>query len=327
MNRVITLSEHILREERSIKDATGQLTLLLDHIALAGKIIAAHVKRSGLSDILGKTGEQNVFNEDVQKLDEFSNKILVDILGQSGLVYAIVSEELEKPLIFENSPGNYIVYIDPLDGSSNIDINASVATIFSIYKKKNDILQMGMEQIASGYILYGTSVMFVYTALKEVNGFTLDPEIGSFLMSNPNMIIPESNNEYSINEGNTKYFDPQIQQYLNTVKTEEKPYRMRYIGAFVADIHRILTRGGIFLYPHDSKNTEGKLRLMHEANPIGLLVYRAGGLAISSRLNELSKEPMNLLTISGADIHSRVPVVMGSKHEVEKFIQLVQNST
>lgn len=327
MNRVITLSEHILREEKTSKDATGQLTLLLDHIALAGKIIAAHVKRSGLSEILGKTGEQNVFNEDVQKLDEFSNKLLIDILGQSGLVSTLVSEELEKPLEFPHSQGNYIVYVDPLDGSSNIDINASVATIFSIYKKKDSILQMGMEQVASGYILYGTSVMFVYTALKEVNGFTLDPEIGSFLLSNPNMMIPESNNEYSINEGNAKYYDPGIQHYLHTIKTEATPYRMRYIGAFVADIHRILTRGGIFLYPHDSKNTEGKLRLMHEANPIGLLVYRAGGLAISSRLNELSKEPANLLTITGADIHSRIPVVMGSKHEVEKFVQLVQNST
>lgn len=327
MSRPITLTEHILQEERSIKDATGQLTLLLEHIAEAGKIIASHIKRSGLVDILGKTGDQNVFNEDVQKLDEYCNKLLVDILGQSGLVAAIASEELEKPLVFSAPTAKYIVYFDPLDGSSNIDVNGSIGTIFSIYKKKDSLLQMGMEQIASGYILYGTSVMFVYTCLSTVNGFTLDPAIGSFLLSNPNMRIPESYPEYSINEGNSFSYDPQLQKYLGLIKTGEQPYKLRYVGTLVPDIHRILLRGGIFLYPHDAKNPAGKLRLMHEVNPIGLLVYRAGGMVISSQLNQITKEPVNLLTVSAKDVHERTPVVMGSKHEVEKFINLAQNKS
>lgn len=325
MNRVISLTEHILQEERSIKGATGQLTLLLEHIAEAGKIIGSHVKRSGLVDILGKTGDQNVFNEDVQKLDEYSNKLLVDMLGGSGLVAAIASEELEKPVVFNSPNAKYIVYFDPLDGSSNIDVNGSIGTIFSIYQKKDNTIQMGMQQVASGYILYGSSVMFVYTCLNTVNGFTLDPAVGSFILSNPNMKIPEDYPEYSINEGNIFLYDLPIQKYLGLVKTGEKPYKLRYTGAFVADIHRILIRGGIFLYPHDLKNPAGKLRLMHEVNPMGLLVYRAGGMVISSKLNQITKESINLLTVSAQDIHERTPVVMGSKHEVEKFINIAQN--
>lgn len=325
MSRPITLTEHILQEERSIKAPTGQLTLLLEHIAEAGKIIASHVKRSGLVDILGKTGDQNVFNEDVQKLDDYSNKLLIDLLGQSGLVAAIASEELEKPMVFNSSSAKYIVYFDPLDGSSSIDVNGSIGTIFSIYHKKESLIQMGMEQVASGYILYGSSVMFVYTCLNSVNGFTLDPAIGSFLLSNPDMKIPDAYPEYSVNEGNAPLFDAQVQKYLGAIKTGDKPYKLRYSGAFVADIHRILTRGGIFLYPHDSKSPNGKLRLMHEVNPMGLLIYRAGGMTISSKLNQITKEAINLLTVSAQDVHERTPVILGSKHEVEKFINIAQN--
>jgi fructose-1,6-bisphosphatase I len=182
-----------------------------------------------------------------------------------------------------------------------------------------------MQQVAAGYILYGSSVMFVYTTVNGVNGFTLDPAIGSFLLSNPTMKIPESNAEYSVNEGNLAAFDSTIQKYLMTLKSGETPYRLRYIGSFVADIHRILTRGGIFLYPHDTKNPAGKLRLMHEVNPISMLVYHAGGMAISTKLNQITNEPINLLTVSAQDIHERTPVIMGSKHEVEKFIGLAQN--
>lgn len=324
MNRALTLTEHILTEEKTIKDASGHLTILLERIAEAGKIIAAHVKRSGLVDIIGKTGDQNVYNEDVQKLDEFSNKVLIDLLSQTGYVSTIASEELEQPMAV-HPDGEYVVFLDPLDGSSNIDVNVSVGTIFSIYRRKESLVYMGMEQVASGYILYGSSVMFVYTCLNTVNGFTLDPEIGSFLLSNPDIKIPESFPEYSLNEGNAQGFDAGIHQYLTTIKSEGKPYRLRYVGSLIADIHRILTRGGIFLYPHDTKNPSGKLRLMHEVNPIGLVVHRAGGMAVSSRLNEITQEPINVLTISGESIHQRTPAVLGSKREVEKFVNLVHN--
>lgn len=325
MSRATTLNEHILQEEKGIKSATGELTLLLEHIAEAGKIIASHVKRSGLADILGSTGTQNVYNEDVQKLDDYSNKLLIDILGGSGLVSAVASEELPQPQVFNSPNAKYTVYFDPLDGSSNADVNGSMGTIFSIYQRKETLLQMGMEQVAAGYIMYGSSVMFVYTALNTVNGFTLDPAVGSFLLSNPNMKIPEEYPEYSINEGNAFSYDPNLQKYLGLIKTGDKPYKLRYAGALVADVHRILTRGGIFLYPHDAKNPAGKLRIMHEVNPIGLLVYRAGGMVVSSQLNQITKEPVNLLTVSAKDIHERTPVVLGSKHEVEKFINVAQN--
>src|SRR3989338_11336713 len=292
----ITLTEFLLKEEQTIPDATGSLTLLLNQIAEAGKIIASHVKNSGLVDIEGPAGKQNIFQEEVQKLDEFSNDLLVYMLAESGQVSAIISEEMDNPKAVTTRSGDYIVYIDPLDGSSNIDTNVSVGTIFSVYSQKNGgLLQKGNNQVAAGYILYGTSVMFVYTCNKSVNGFTLDPSIGSFLLSHPSMNIPQTGNIYSINEGNAEKFDIPIQEYLSSIKKTTPPYKLRYIGSMVADIHQIVLKGGIFLYPSDKQQPNGKLRLMLEVNPLALLVHRAGGISISGNYNPLDIEPKNTI--------------------------------
>lgn len=308
---VTTLTEFILKEERRFKGATGSFTLLMTHIENAAKIIASHITRSGLVDILGRTGEINVQNEEVQKLDVYSNQLLVDTLIGSGQTYAVASEELKEPVYAKKNIGEYVVFFDPLDGSSNIDVNVNIGTIFSIYRKSDSLLQPGRKQVAAGYILYGPSVMFVYSCGNGVNGFTLDPSIGSFLLSNPDIKIPESKNVYSINEGNAEFFDDKTRQYLKSIKKGEKPHKLRYIGSMVADIHRTLMQGGIFLYPSDKKNPNGKLRLMYEVNPMSFLVEQAGGAAISNNNNPLDIVPEN--------IHQRIPVAIGSKNEIMKY--------
>ena len=314
VNRWITLTEHILNEERNIPQATGKLTLILNQIAEASKIIASHVKNSGLVNIEGKSGTKNIYDEEVQKLDTFSNDLLVDLLTEVGFVNMIASEEIEKPIILNNK-GEYSVFFDPLDGSSNIDTNISIGTIFSIYKNIDNKLQKGASQVAAGYIVYGSSVMFIYTCNGPVNGFTLDPSIGSYLLSHPNIKTPETTNEYSINEGNFNFYDEEVKNYLKRLK--EKPYRMRYVGSMVADIHRILLKGGIFLYPSDKNQPNGKLRLMFEVNPMALIIERAGGKAYGKNQNPLDIQP--------TDVHQRVPIIMGSKSEVEKFMKLQHN--
>ncbi len=314
MNRVITLTEHILQEEQKSPGATGSLTLLLNQIAEAGKNIASHVKRSGLADIMGTTGQTNAFDEQVQKLDEYSNTLLIDMLKNTGQVHTIASEELEKPEVV-NPNGKYHVYFDPLDGSSNIDVNVSIGTIFSIYHADGDILQPGNKQVAAGYIVYGSSVMLVYTTGSTVDGFTLDPAIGSFLLSHTAIQTPTMHPEYSINEGNSMLLDEAHQNYLKQLKTEG--YKLRYIGSLIADIHRILLRGGIFLYPADSKSPAGKLRLMHEVNTVAWLVEVAGGKALSG-----TRSPLEIMP---TDVHMRTPIVTGSAGEVEKYAQIVKN--
>ena len=316
MNRVITLTEHILHEERMTPGASGSLTIVLNQIAEAGKNIASHVKRSGLADIIGQTGNTNAFDEQVQKLDEYSNELLIDMLEQTGEVSIIASEELENPMYLKNN-GKYMVYMDPLDGSSNIDVNVSIGTIFSIYHASEGLLQKGEAQVAAGYILYGSSVMFVYTCANTVNGFTLDPAIGSFLLSHPNIKIPHTKHEYSINEANVALYSDDIQSYLLSLKKDAK-YKARYIGSMVADIHRILIRGGIFLYPQDHKHPHGKLRLMHEVNAMARLVEVAAGRA-------LSEGHASPLSLTPTDIHQRVSIVVGSAGEVEKYAQMVKN--
>lgn len=315
-SRWITLTEHILKEEKNIPQATGKLTLILNQIAEASKIIASHVKNSGLVNIEGKTGTTNIYDEEVQKLDTFSNDLLVDLLTEVGFINMIASEELEKPILLNNN-GEYSIFFDPLDGSSNIDTNISIGTIFSIYKNRDNKLQKGVNQIAAGYILYGSSVMFVYTCNKSVNGFTLDPSIGSYLLSHPNIKTPKNSNEYSINEGNFNFYDENDRKYLSSLK--EKPYKLRYVASMVADIHRILLKGGIFMYPSDSKKPHGKLRLMFEVNPMALLVERAGGKSYSKNQNPLDIQPL--------DIHQKIPIILGSKEEVEKYINLIYTST
>lgn len=314
INRWITLTEHILKEEQNIPKATGKLTLILNQIAEASKIIASHVKKSGLVDIEGKTGEINVYQEEVQKLDTFSNDLLIDFLTELGFVNMIASEELENPILLKNK-GEYSIFFDPLDGSSNIDTNISIGTIFSIYKNQNNKLQKGSSQVASGYIVYGSSVMFVYTCNRSVNGFTLDPSIGSYLLSHPHIKIPKTSNEYSINEGNFNLYDDELKNYLMSLK--KLPYRLRWVASMVADIHRILLKGGIFMYPSDKKLPSGKLRLMFEVNPLSLIVERAGGKSFSINGSPLEIEPQ--------DLHQRIPIFMGSVSEVEKYIKLQHN--
>lgn len=310
--KVTTLTEFILKEEHQHTGATGSFTLLLTHIENAAKIIASHIKRSGLVDILGQTGNKNAYHEDVQKLDEFSNQLLIDMLSQTGHVGSIASEELAEPIKVDKN-GKYNIFFDPLDGSSNIDVNISVGTIFSIYHNHSSLLQPGRKQIASGYIIYGSSVMFVYTYGNGVNGFTLDPAIGTFLLSHPNIKIPESKNIYSINEGNFDLYHKSVRTYLNAIKHEEKPYKARYVGSMVADIHRTILKGGIFLYPEDAKQPHGKERLMFESNPLSFIVEQAGGIAVSN-----GKSPLDIIPES---IEQKIPIVLGSKKEVEKYLK------
>jgi fructose-1,6-bisphosphatase I len=308
---VVTLTDFIFDEERRAPHATGKFTLLLTHIENAAKIIASHIKKTGLVDLIGATGDTNSFNEEVQKLDEFTNSLLVKTLKSSCLVSLIGSEELDEPITVDHPDTEYMLFFDPLDGSSNIDTGISIGTIFSIYKHTTDHLQEGMKQVAAGYILYGTSVIFMYSSGHGVHGFTLDPSIGSFIYSHKNVKIPEKGSIYSINEGNSFLFDQRINEYLNTIKQGEKPYKLRYAGSMVADVHRTLLKGGIFIYPADKKAHHGKLRLMYEVNPLAYLVKQAGGATVSDGIDPL--------TITPESMHQRVPVAMGSIAEVELY--------
>lgn len=311
---VTTLTEFMVAAEQKQKNATGSFTLLLTHIENAAKVIASHVKRSGLADIVGKTGEINAYDEEVQKLDEFSDKLLFDMLGDSGQVGYLAYEEKEEALCV-NKDGRYNVFFDPLDGSSNIDVNINIGTIFSIYHNDGNVLQEGRKQAGAGYILYGPSVMFVYSSGLGVNGFTLDPSIGSFLLSHQDITVPESKNYYSINDGNFELFEESMKRYLNSIKKEEKPYQSRYVGSMVADVHRTLLKGGIFMNPSNKKKPDGKLRLMFEVNPFSYLMEQAGGMAISRDSNPLDLKPQNLT--------QRTPIVMGSKEEVKKYLSFL----
>ena len=314
---VPTLTDHLLHEQKKLKKATGSFTVLMMQIENATKIIASHVKASGLVDILGKTGNVNTFGEEVQKLDEFSNKLLVDLLIASGEVYAVISEEMPDPVYApKEHAGEYIVFFDPLDGSSNIDTNCPIGTIFSIYHKSGGLLQKGKDQVAAGYVIYGSSVMFVYSAGESVNGFTLDPAVGTFLLSHPNMQIPETGNIYSINEAYESLYDEGVKKYLTHLKTEGT-YRARYVGSMVADMHRTFIKGGIFLYPADKKHEHGKLRHTIEVNPFSFLAIASGGMAVSIG----SKNPLEIMPIH---IHDRSPVIMGSKKNVEEYLSFIK---
>jgi len=316
MNKITTLTEFVLQEERHIPHATGRFTLLLNQIAEATKIIASHVKRSGLADIIGKTGETNASSDEQQKLDVYSDNSMIETLTNSQQVRFIASEEQEEIIETEHKDAEYSVFMDPLDGSSNIDVNVSIGTIFSIYHAHKGKIQKGSQQVASGYVLYGSSVMFVYTSGKGVNGFTLDPAVGSFLLSHPDMKIPELKSEYSFNEGKYYLVDENVRKYLDSIKGEEKPYQQRYIGSMVADLHRILIRGGIFLHPADKKLPNGKLRLMYEVNPFSFIVEQAGGTATNGK-----ESPLNIMP---TEVHQRMPIIIGSKKEVEKFLSFMK---
>lgn len=309
---IATLTDHIIEEQKHYKRVTPEFHIVLLQIQNTVKVIASHVRASGLVDILGKTGDTNTFGEEVQKLDDFANRLLTDRLLASGHVYAVVSEEEKEPVYAKkDTAGEYIVYLDPLDGSSNIDTNSPIGTIFSIYHKDGGLLQKGEKQLAAGYAMYGASIMFVYTSGHGVNGFTFDPAIGSFLLSHPDMKLPDHGNIYSINEGYGAMFDEGVKNYLKHIK-ETKKFKGRFVGSMIADTHRTFIKGGIFLYPGHEKAPEGKLRLMLEVNPFAFLTEQAGGIAIGKD----NKSPLSFVP---KHIHDLSPFVMGSKQNVEEF--------
>ncbi len=328
LNKFKTFYRHIIDQERNIPDATGQLSDLLADIALACKIISLEVNRAGLIDILGFTGDENVQGEAVKKLDVYANDMLTNTMKAGGHICAVCSEEeeefipLEDKYILNNTISNkYICHFDPLDGSSNIEANISIGTIFSIYKRisesgpgtEADCLQPGVEQVAAGYVVYGSSTFLVYTAGKGVHGFTLDPTVGEFLLSYENMQIPKKSKTYSINEGNYCKWSDGMKKYIDYLKEDDKetnrPYSSRYVGSLVADFHRNLLYGGIFIYPADKKNTNGKLRLMYEANPLAFIVEQAGGRASTGK--------QRILEVTPKALHQRVPLFIGSEEDVK----------
>ncbi|MDO8427022.1 MAG: class 1 fructose-bisphosphatase [Deltaproteobacteria bacterium] len=313
----MTLTKFLLEEQRRYPNSTGNFTSLFADLVIAAKIISREVNRAGLIDIIGATGSRNTHGEEVQKLDEFANKTIINTLENVGHLSAMASEEAEDIIKIDGKypKGNYLLLFDPLDGSSNIDVNISVGTIFSILRceggsevTQKEFLRAGVEQVASGYILYSSSTMFVYTTGHGVHGFTLDPGVGEFILSHENIKTPDRGKIYSINEGNTRYWYPGTSSYIEKVKKDEKGYTGRYVGSLVADFHRNLLKGGIFLYPADAKSKKGKLRLLYEANPLSFIVEQAGGRA--------STGDMRILDIVPEELHQRTPLIIGSRDDV-----------
>jgi fructose-1,6-bisphosphatase I len=319
-----TLARHIIEEERKYPEATGELSSLLHDLSLATKVISLEVNKAGLVDILGFTGDSNVHGEQVKKLDMYAHDMMVKAMDHGGHLCAMASEEEED--IIHIPPrfhiGKYVLLFDPLDGSSNIDANVSIGTIFSIYKRvtpddhagtMEDCLQPGHKQVAAGYVIYGSSTMLVYTAGNGVHGFTLDPAFGEYILSHKKIQTPKKSKIYSINEGNYLYWHAGLKKYIKYLQEEDKesrrPYSSRYIGSMVADIHRNLLYGGIFMYPADSRNPNGKLRLMYECNPMAFIIEQAGGRASDGKQRMLDIQPDKL--------HQRVPIFIGSEEDVK----------
>ncbi|ANT65570.1 class 1 fructose-bisphosphatase [Prosthecochloris sp. CIB 2401] len=330
MNNLITIERHFLEQQMQHPGASGSLTAVLNDVAFASKLVRREVVRAGLVDILGMAGTTNVQGEEVKKLDLFANERIINAIGQHGRFAIMGSEENEETIIPPKSEtGKYVLLFDPLDGSSNIDVNVSVGTIFSIYRitgdspedaSLQDCLQKGLKQVAAGYVIYGSSVMMVYTTGNGVHGFTYDPTIGEFLLSHENITIPERGKYYSMNEGSWHQFNQTTKNYIDYIKEEDKatgrPYSTRYIGSLVADFHRNLLTGGIFIYPATKKHANGKLRLMYEANPLAFICEQAGGKASDGK--------QRILDIDPAELHQRTPLYIGSKEDVtvaEEFEQ------
>ena len=324
---ITTVQEHIRHQQQNFAEASGTFSWLLSGLTLATKMVEAKIRQGALSDALGAKGSVNVQGEVQQKLDVYANEALLHILGGRDSVAALVSEENEEPVIINADPdsGRYIIVFDPLDGSSNIDVNVNVGTIFSIHKRlpgqplETAILQPGSSQVAAGYVVYGPSTMLVYTAGNGVHGFTLDPAIGAFVLTNEQMKMPEQGPYYSTNEANEVSWPLPYQQFVNRLRRGQlnnKAYSSRYIGSLVADFHRTLLKGGVFLYPPTEKAAKGKLRLLYEANPLAFIAEQAGGAAIdgSNRILDLQPE----------SIHQRTSFVVGSRVEVEALQSLVK---
>jgi len=329
---VKALPEFIIQREKDFPGSTGAFSRILRDIGLSAKIVHRAVNKAGLINMLGSIGVKNVQGEEVQKLDKLANDSFIAAFRTGGECCGVASEENENFIEIEpidSKTPRYIVAIDPLDGSSNIDVNVSVGTIFAIYSRKSpdngpcsleDFLRKGSEQIASGYIIYGSSTMLVYTTGHGVNGFTLDPAIGEFCLSHPNIKIPPSGSIYSVNHGNYNGFGEGIKRFMNycgdTDKATLRPYASRYIGSMVADVHRNLIKGGIFMYPDTEEAPHGKLRLLYEANPMAFIVEQAGGRASDGR--------RRILDILPTELHERVPVLMGSSDMVKKAEEFIE---
>lgn len=320
--KVITLDEFIIKRQMEFEFASGELSGLLRDLGLASKMVHREVNKAGLVDILGSASDTNVHGEEQKKLDVFADDQFIACLKNSGECAAVASEENDDMIVFEeSSDANYVVALDPLDGSSNIDVNVSVGTIFSIYRRLDpdqpishaDFLQPGVNQVAAGYIIYGSSTMLVYTTGHGVNGFTLDPSIGEYCLSHPNIKTPADGTIYSINHGYRWHYSDGVKKYIdhciNSAGLREKPYSMRYIGSMVADIHRNLIKGGIFMYPRSKEKPKGKLRMLYECNPLSFVVEQAGGIALNGRTRIMEMVP--------TELHETCPIFMGSPVMVE----------
>ena len=322
-----TLREHVLHGMHAAPGATGEFTSLLNHISLAIRIINSRVRAAGLAGLLGYTGETNVQGEEVQKLDAYANDVMLNVLDRSGHCGLIASEEIEEAVIAKEH-GKYVTLFDPLDGSSNIDTNVGIGTIFAILRRSdpklsraglNDALRPGREIVAAGYVLYGPSTIFVLSTGQGAHGFTLDPAIGEFFLSQPDIKCPKRGSCFSVNEGNFSRWTPEIQKWARFVKAEtpagpddpKTPYNARYVGSLVADAHRTLLKGGIFAYPADTKSKAGKLRLLYEANPMAFLFEQAGGAATTGK--------ERILDIVPTELHQRTPLVVGSADDVAVY--------
>ncbi|MBI4534835.1 MAG: class 1 fructose-bisphosphatase [Ignavibacteriae bacterium] len=329
MSKFMTLERHIVEGARAHPDATGEFSGLLHALSLAAKLVWREVTKAGLVNILGTTNHKNVSGDEVKKLDEFADETIFKAMDHGGHLCVMASEENEDLLhIPANYPyGKYVLIYDPLDGSGNIDANVTIGSIFSVHRRltasgkgtMEDVLQPGCRQVAAGYILFGSSMMFVYSTGHGVHGFTLDATVGEFLLSHQNIQIPKKGSIYSMNEGNFNRWSPEMQRFVQYLKEEDKesgrPYSARYIGSLVADVHRTLLYGGIYCYPGDKKNTNGKLRLMYENNPLAYIVENAGGAASDGR--------KRILDIQPGSLHQRTPLFIGSRDDVsiaEEFI-------
>ncbi len=320
-----TLGEFIINKQNEFKYSSGELSRLINSIRLAGKIVNHEVNKAGLVDILGASGGANIQGEDQQKLDVYANEVFIKTLINREIVCGIASEEEDDFISIKGNnnknDNKYVVLMDPLDGSSNIDVNVSVGTIFSVYRRVTpsgtpvtleDFLQAGNQQVAAGYFIYGTSTMIVYSTGHGVNGFTLNPAIGTYYLSHPNMRFPKNGNIYSVNEGNYVHFPQGVKDYIKYCQKEEedRPYTSRYIGSLVSDFHRNMIKGGIYIYPNTAQNPNGKLRLLYACNPMAFIAEQAGGKA--------SNGFQRILDINPTELHQRVPFLCGSKSMVEK---------
>ncbi|MGF1670939.1 MAG: class 1 fructose-bisphosphatase [Balneolaceae bacterium] len=320
-NRLVTLEEYIIQSQNRFPGATGELSQLLRDIGLAAKIISREVNKAGITNLLGVDGSKNVHGESVKKLDLFADQQLISALDRSLITCMVISEENDGIVRLSSDGGKYIVYLDPLDGSSNIDVNVSIGSIFSIYMRpsrfnsevtEKDALQPGIRQVAAGYVLYGSSTILVYTTGMGVSAFTLDPGIGEFILSNDNFEIPEYGKIYSINEGSYNSWEYGLKKYIKYCQEDDpetgRPYSARYIGSMVADIHRTLIKGGIFIYPSSKMYPNGKLRLMYECNPLSFIIEQAGGMSIDGK--------NRIMEIQPETIHQRTPIYTGSTQNV-----------